>query len=114
MDWRPISADSHITEPPNCYVDNIDPAFRERAPRRSHSPGNQIVEFRPRGVREGVDREAHDVGGRAGDRHGGVVVCGHSARAVGWDESVGRTRRGAYGPQKAELFQRDDGAAAQD
>ena len=33
MDWRPISADSHITEPPNCYVENIDPAFRERAPR---------------------------------------------------------------------------------
>jgi predicted TIM-barrel fold metal-dependent hydrolase len=33
MDWRPISADSHITEPPNCYVDNIDPAWRERAPR---------------------------------------------------------------------------------
>jgi uncharacterized protein len=33
MDWRPISADSHITEPPNCYRDNIDPAFRERAPK---------------------------------------------------------------------------------
>jgi len=33
MDWRPISADSHITEPPGCYVENIDPAFRERAPR---------------------------------------------------------------------------------
>ena len=32
MDWRPISADSHITEPPNCYLDHIDPAFRERAP----------------------------------------------------------------------------------
>src|SRR2546423_116412 len=32
MDWLPISADSHITEPPGCYVDNIDPAFRERAP----------------------------------------------------------------------------------
>ncbi len=27
-----ISADSHITEPPNCYIDYIDPAFRERAP----------------------------------------------------------------------------------
>ena len=27
-----ISADSHITEPPNCYVDYIDPSFRERAP----------------------------------------------------------------------------------
>ena len=35
MDWRPISADSHITEPPNCYVDNIDPAWREKAPRGS-------------------------------------------------------------------------------
>jgi predicted TIM-barrel fold metal-dependent hydrolase len=29
----PISADSHITEPPNCYVDFIDPKFRDRAPR---------------------------------------------------------------------------------
>ena len=37
MDWRPISADSHITEPPNCYVDNIDPAWRERAPHVVHN-----------------------------------------------------------------------------
>jgi len=29
----PISADSHITEPPNTYVDYIDPKFRDRAPR---------------------------------------------------------------------------------
>ena len=28
-----ISADSHITEPPNCYVDHIDPSYRDRAPR---------------------------------------------------------------------------------
>ncbi len=28
----PISADSHITEPPNCYIDHIDPSFRDRAP----------------------------------------------------------------------------------
>lgn len=27
-----ISADSHIVEPPNCYVDFIDPKFRETAP----------------------------------------------------------------------------------
>jgi predicted TIM-barrel fold metal-dependent hydrolase len=27
-----VSSDSHITEPPNCYIDYIDPAFRERAP----------------------------------------------------------------------------------
>jgi uncharacterized protein len=30
---NPISADSHITEPPHCYVDYIDPKFRDRAPR---------------------------------------------------------------------------------
>ena len=28
-----ISADSHITEPPETYIDNIDPAWREKAPR---------------------------------------------------------------------------------
>ncbi len=27
-----ISADSHITEPPDCYTTYIDPAFRDRAP----------------------------------------------------------------------------------
>lgn len=28
-----ISANSHVTEPPHCYTDYIDPAFRDRAPR---------------------------------------------------------------------------------
>jgi hypothetical protein len=30
---KPISADSHITEPPNCYSDYIDAKYRERAPK---------------------------------------------------------------------------------
>jgi predicted TIM-barrel fold metal-dependent hydrolase len=29
---KPISADSHITEPPNCYLDFIEPKYRESAP----------------------------------------------------------------------------------
>jgi predicted TIM-barrel fold metal-dependent hydrolase len=29
----PISADSHITEPPNCYIDNIERRYRSIAPR---------------------------------------------------------------------------------
>ena len=33
MAKQPISADSHITEPPNCYKDYIDPKFRDKAPR---------------------------------------------------------------------------------
>jgi len=31
-----ISADSHITEPPNTYIDFIDPRFRDRAPHLVH------------------------------------------------------------------------------
>jgi predicted TIM-barrel fold metal-dependent hydrolase len=31
--YNVISADSHVVEPPNTWVDNIDPAYRERAPR---------------------------------------------------------------------------------
>jgi predicted TIM-barrel fold metal-dependent hydrolase len=30
--FQPISADSHVTEPPNCYRDYIDPKFRDKAP----------------------------------------------------------------------------------
>jgi predicted TIM-barrel fold metal-dependent hydrolase len=33
MRKAPISADSHIVEPPNTYVDHIDPKFRDVAPR---------------------------------------------------------------------------------
>ena len=37
MAKTPISADSHITEPPNCYTDYIDPSYRDRAPHIAHS-----------------------------------------------------------------------------
>ena len=33
MSNAPISADSHIVEPPDCYVDHIDPKWRDVAPR---------------------------------------------------------------------------------
>jgi predicted TIM-barrel fold metal-dependent hydrolase len=33
LDYPIISADSHITEPPNTYTDYIDPAYRDRAPK---------------------------------------------------------------------------------
>ncbi len=40
-----ISADSHITEPPDCYTAHIDPAFRDRAPRMVTHPdhGDQFI-----------------------------------------------------------------------
>ena len=40
-DLHAISADSHITEPPNCYVDYIEKKYRESAPHmvRDTRPG---------------------------------------------------------------------------
>ena len=29
---KPISADSHVTEPPNCFTDYVDPKYRDSAP----------------------------------------------------------------------------------
>lgn len=39
MDLRPISADSHITEPPNCYLDYIDAKYRDVAPHIVYKEG---------------------------------------------------------------------------
>ncbi|MEM7141830.1 MAG: amidohydrolase family protein [Actinomycetota bacterium] len=33
-----VSADSHVTEPPDCYATYIDPAYRDRAPYISNDP----------------------------------------------------------------------------
>jgi len=38
MSKRPISADSHVTEPPTLYVDYIEPKYRETAPRLVNDP----------------------------------------------------------------------------
>ncbi|MFP6578835.1 MAG: amidohydrolase family protein [Myxococcota bacterium] len=45
MTYPIISADSHITEPANTYLDHIDPAFRDRAPRlvRHEKAGDVFV-----------------------------------------------------------------------
>ncbi len=40
-----ISADSHITEPPNCYIDYIDPKYRDIAPKivRHETKGDLFI-----------------------------------------------------------------------
>ncbi|HLG86016.1 MAG TPA: amidohydrolase family protein [Alphaproteobacteria bacterium] len=42
---RMISADSHVTEPPGCYIDHIEKAYRDRAPRviREADGGDSFV-----------------------------------------------------------------------
>jgi predicted TIM-barrel fold metal-dependent hydrolase len=39
MAFPVISADSHVTEPPDTYSSHIDPAWRDRAPRLEHVAG---------------------------------------------------------------------------
>ena len=34
-----ISADSHVTEPPEVWTDRLDAEFRDRAPILTHPPG---------------------------------------------------------------------------
>jgi predicted TIM-barrel fold metal-dependent hydrolase len=41
-DVQPISVDDHVVEPPNVFVDHVDPKYRDRAPRiveRDHAQG---------------------------------------------------------------------------
>jgi predicted TIM-barrel fold metal-dependent hydrolase len=57
MDHKVISADSHITEPPNTYLDHIDPAWRDRAPRMQYieKVGDAfVIEGMPRPIAMGL------------------------------------------------------------
>jgi predicted TIM-barrel fold metal-dependent hydrolase len=38
LSFKTISADSHVSEPPNCYRDHIDPKYRDRAPHVAIGP----------------------------------------------------------------------------
>jgi predicted TIM-barrel fold metal-dependent hydrolase len=52
-----ISADSHITEPPNTYIDRIDARYRDRAPRIVHDPKRGdlfVIEGLPKQVPMGL------------------------------------------------------------
>lgn len=49
----PISADSHIVEPPNCYTDFIDPKFRDRAPHIVETPAGGHI-FHIPGVEDAI------------------------------------------------------------
>jgi predicted TIM-barrel fold metal-dependent hydrolase len=54
---RPISADSHITEPPNCYIDFIDPKYRDIAPHLVNDPkvgDTFVIHNYPRAVPMGL------------------------------------------------------------
>ena len=85
-----ISADSHITEHPETYLNHIDPAFRDRAPHIRRDPqlgdlfvaegmkpiklglvaaaGQRPEEIKPGGLFEDMHRSGWDPAGRLGDQ----------------------------------------------
>src|ERR1051325_3853914 len=84
---RPISADSHITEPPNCYTDFIEPKYRDIAPRLVHDPkkGDTFVIHNfpnvvPMGLVAGAGRPAEELR-IGGARFGGLHRSGWDPKA---------------------------------
>ena len=95
-----ISADSHVTEPGDCYVDRIDPRFRSRAPVAADDETMGAVMVIDGGYRVPYGMVA--AAGRPAEKIGPFVH-------VGWDE----LHRGGFDP-KARLTEQDrDGVAAE-
>ncbi len=84
-----ISADSHIVEPPNCYVDFIDPKFRADAPRVERLPnGNDTYVIRdmkrtiPMGFLDGAGMKVAERKHHADNiKFGDIRVGGYDAKA---------------------------------
>jgi len=83
-----ISADSHITEPGDCYIDRIDPKFRDRAPRAIDDDVMGAVLEIDNG-RSRVPYGMVAAAGRPWDRIGPFVhVDWHELHEGGWDPAA--------------------------
>ena len=92
-----ISADSHVVEPPNCYIDFIDPKFRDRAPRVVTQPDGSDA-FHIDGMKKDVGLGLMDGAGfTVADRNRRVRgMKAHEVRPGGWS-----------GKARAEYMDRD-------
>jgi uncharacterized protein len=96
-----ISADSHVTEPGDCYLDRIDPRFRDRAP-------HALTDEKMGAVIE-IDR------GRARIPYGMIAAAGrpvesiHPYTFVGWDE----LHPGGWDPAARLTEQERDGVSVE-
>lgn len=96
-----ISADSHITEPPNCYLDHIDPKYRDTAPRmvdQGNGRGDAfVVEGMPRTIAMGL-----------------VAAAGKPASEIRTQgERFADLHRGGWDPDARMAEQVRDGVAAE-
>ena len=83
-----ISADSHVSEPPNLWVERVDSKFKDRAPRLATDlPGKQGAYF----LYEGLDPHPLGVGlaaGKTPEELAQFLQAGTyaDARPGGWDQ----------------------------
>jgi predicted TIM-barrel fold metal-dependent hydrolase len=97
-----ISADGHVCEPPNCYVDYIDPRFRDRAPRVVEQPDGTEAFVVP-GMKRPVTLGFID--------GAGFTIRERNERAKRLKFSD--VREGAYGGRARLPFMDKDGIAAE-
>ncbi len=84
IDGPIISADSHITEPGWTYVDNIDPAFRDRAPFLTDDQPDGAT-FHVPGMRAKIHLGLHSSAGRADDELAMKGTPFEGLHRAGWD-----------------------------
>ena len=97
---KPISADSHITEPPGTYVDRIDRRFKDRAPRmvRDATRGDLFVI-------EGLEKPIP---------MGLIAAAGKSAEELAmFNARFEEMHRGGWDPEARLADQDRDGVAAE-
>ena len=95
-----ISADSHVSEPPNCYVDYIEPAFRERAPRLVHHPRRGDM-FQIEGSKQPIPMSLVSAAGKLPEELSAEGAVFEKLHRGGWD------------PEARIEDQRRDGIAAE-
>lgn len=100
MTGKPISADSHVTEPPNCYLDHIEPRYRERAAYMAHSEQHGDI-FVIEGLAQPIPM-------------GLVAAAGKDPRELRWGGAkFAELHRGGWDPIARLADQDRDGIAAE-
>jgi uncharacterized protein len=94
-----ISADSHITEPPDTYTDRIDPKFRDRAPHLVHQEGMGDMFVIP-GMRQPIPM-------------GLVAAAGKRPEDISLKGTFAEWHRGGWDPDARLQDQERDGIAGE-
>ena len=83
LPYKPISADSHVTEPPNCYTDYIDPKWRDVAPHMIAQGYGKIINIGSGTAFRGIPWMLHYVTSK-----GGIMAMTRAMSRVLGDDAI--------------------------